>query len=178
MLAAAAVVATPGAFAGKGGSDACAEWGNTPPGQLTTGHARKATLCLLNAERADAGRKPLKRNLKLQNAAQRHNDEMIGTGCFDHECPGELDLGDRLDEIGYLIGGLSRWAFGENIAWGWGGEGTPRSVMGAWMKSPGHRANILNPEFREVGIGFRSGTPEDGGDPGGVYTTDFGRRVR
>ena len=67
----------------------------------------------------------MKRNTKLQHAAQQHNDEMVGTGCFDHECPGELDLGERLDEIGYLVGGLSRWAFGENIAWGHGQRGNP-----------------------------------------------------
>ena len=108
----------PGAVAAGGTKAACVKWGDTAPGKLTRGQARKAILCLLNAERGDAGLKPLERNRKLQDAAQKHNDEMVGSGCFEHECPGEDALGDRLDEIGYFVGGLSEWAFGENIAWG------------------------------------------------------------
>ena len=46
------------------------------------------------------------------------------------------------------------------------------------MHSSGHRANILNPDFREVGIGFNTGTPDGSGQPGAIYTTDFGLRVR
>ena len=74
-------------------------------------------------------------------------------------------------------GGLTRWAYGENIAWGADWRGSPAAIVEAWMDSPPHRANILNRSFREVGVGFDTGTP--GGDraPGGIYTVDFGLRV-
>ena len=114
---------------------------------------------------------------KLEKAAQRHNDHMDGTGCFDHECSGEAGLDARLEGVGYLSGGLSQWAYGENIAWGMSHQGTPESIVDAWMHSSGHRANILNSSFREIGIGFSAGTPAGSREPGGIYTTDFGLRV-
>ena len=51
------------------------------------------------------------------------------------------------------------WTFGENIAYGGGRYGTPKSITKAWMNSPGHRANILNPTFKDVGVGFEPGSP-------------------
>jgi uncharacterized protein YkwD len=102
---------------------------------------------------------------------------MVGTNCFDHECGGESDLGKRLESVGYLSGGLSRWAYGENIAWGGGDYGTARAIVNAWMNSPPHRANILSPEFHDIGIGFSPGTPSAGQADGAIYTTDFGLRV-
>lgn len=173
----AASTAAPRALA-KGDASACAQWGDTAPTELTLGQARKAVLCLINAERQAQNLRPLKRSKKLQKAAQRHNEEMLGTGCFSHECPGEPTLDDRLEQISYLVGGLVKWAFGENVAWGSGGDqGTPRSIVQAWMGSHGHRANILHPDFDEVGVGFSVGTPSSATASGGIYTTDFGLRV-
>ncbi|MGH2954258.1 MAG: CAP domain-containing protein [Solirubrobacterales bacterium] len=157
--------------------NACDAYGSSSPTELTRQQGRKAIQCLVNVERDAAGLRPLKRNKKLQRAAQRHNERMVGTGCFAHECPGESALDGRLDLVGYLKGNLTRWMFGENIAWGARERGTPRSIVAAWMASPGHRANILYGTFRQIGVGFSVGTPS--GDPvGGVYTTDFGFRVR
>ena len=172
-----AFLASLGAPRAEAKADACAAYGNTAPEALSLGQARKAVLCLVNAERSKRGLSPLKRNKKLDKAAQRHNVEMLGTGCFAHECPGEPTLDDRLEQIDYIVGGLVEWAFGENVAWGLGQQGTPASVVQAWMNSSGHRANILNGDFREIGIGFNAGTPDANSDPGGVYTTDFGLRV-
>jgi uncharacterized protein YkwD len=156
---------------------ACQRWGNAPPTQLELNQARKSVLCLLNKKRSRAGLPALRRNARLDAAAQRHNEQMDGTGCFAHECPGEADLGDRLEGVAYLIGGLLRWAFGENVAWGEGSKATPRAIVAAWMNSDGHRDNILSRHFREVGIGFSPGTPNNGEANGGIYTTDFGLRV-
>ena len=156
---------------------ACQRWGKVAPTDLQVDEARKAILCLLNKKRANAGLKELTRDKRLQEAAQRHNDRLDGTGCFEHECPGEPDLEARLQGISYLLGNLLRWAIGENIAWGEAERGTPKSIVGAWMNSHGHRANILNPSFREVGVGFSPGTPSDGNANGGIYTTDFGLAV-
>ena len=153
----------------------CKTWGKTAPDKLRNGQARKAVLCLVNKQRHQAGLPALDRNKKLQKAAQRHNDRMDGTGCFSHECPGEAPLGSRLDE--YLAGGLSAWGIGENVAWGAGELGTPESIVKAWMNSPGHRANILSHDWREIGVGFSAGSPSSGHTEAGIYTTDFCLRV-
>jgi uncharacterized protein YkwD len=172
MLALAASPATPGASA-----SACKKWGDSHPTDVRTGQAREAILCLVNKERDKAGLGDLDLDKRLQKAAQRHNDQMDGTGCFEHECGGEAGLDARLERVGYLVGGLSKWAYGENIAWGMDDRGTPESIVDAWMHSSGHRANILSSSFREIGVGFSVGTPGGAGAAGGIYTTDFGLRV-
>jgi uncharacterized protein YkwD len=174
LLAFCASAATPADASKK--RAACKEWANSAPTQLTLEQARKSVLCLLNKKRRAANLPRLERNNRLDAAAQRHTELMDGTGCFAHECPGEADLGDRLEGVAYLIRDLLQWAIGENVAWGEGSRGTPKAVMGAWMDSPGHRANILNRSFRDVGIGFSKGTPNSGDANGGIYTTDFGLR--
>jgi uncharacterized protein YkwD len=156
---------------------ACDRWGKTAPAQLQVDQARRTVLCLLNKKRHNAGLPSLDRNNRLDEAAQRHNERMDGTGCFAHECPGEPTLESRLKGISYLIGGLLSWAFGENVAWGEASAGTPKSIVAAWMASPGHRANILNRSYRDIGIGFSRGTPNSADADGGIYTTDFGLRV-
>lgn len=159
------------------GDKACKRWGNAAPDTLSNGEARKAIFCLINEKRAGAGLKPFDRSKKLQKAAQRHSDRMVGTGCFSHQCSGEAGLDTRLSSVDYLVNGLTSWAYGENIAWGMYDQGTPRAIVGAWMDSSGHRANILSRSFREIGIGFGAGTPQSKKDPGGIYTTDFGLAV-
>jgi len=172
LLVLAASPATPGASA-----SACKRWGDSQPTELRAGQARDAIMCLVNKERDKAGLRELDRDKKLQKAAQRHTDQMDGTGCFDHECGGEAGLDSRLRGVGYLVNGLTQWAYGENIAWGMEKLGTPESIVNAWMHSSGHRQNILSNDFREIGVGFSVGTPGGGHQPGGIYTTDFGLRV-
>jgi uncharacterized protein YkwD len=168
-----AVVGAPAADA-RGG--ACEKYGNTEPAQLKKRQARKAIMCLLNQERAEHGLPAFERSKKLQRAAQKHSARMSGGNCFDHECPGEADLVDRLGNVKYLLGSLLSWTCAENIAWGMKSAGTPKAIMDAWMNSAGHRANILNGDLEQVGIGFAKGSPSDGDAPAGMYTTDFGSR--
>ena len=158
-------------------ASACKRWGDVSPKKLSNGQARDAVLCLINNERQRRGLPDLDRDKKLQKAAQRHNKRMDGTGCFSHQCGGESALDGRLKSVGYLSGGLSRWAYGENIAWGHQNQGTPDSIVEAWMNSSGHRANILSPTFKDIGVGFSSGTPSGNSASGGIYTTDFGLAV-
>ena len=133
----------------------------------------RATLCVLNAERARHRLRPLRLNHKLSRAAQRHSRAMARKRFFSHTSPGGASFVDRIRSTGYLSGARS-WTVGENIAYGSGNRSTPRSIGSAWMNSPPHRANILSGSFRSIGIGVASGTPVGGG--GGTYTTDFGRR--
>jgi uncharacterized protein YkwD len=173
----AALVLLMGPTTAASAASACSQWGDVPPNELAPGQARKAIVCLINAEREKAGLRPLEPNKKLQRAAQRHTDEMDGTGCFDHECAGESALGHRLEVVHYLVGTLTRWAAGENIAWGHRNRGTPGAIVSTWMASSPHRATMLNRSFRDIGVGFAAGTPNDGGGAGGIYTADFGLRV-
>ncbi len=166
------VAATPAQAA-----SACDKWGNAPPGNLTKGQVRAATLCLLNRERAKYGLQRFDRSKKLQNAAQRHSKVMQERRCFAHQCPGERDVLGRLRNAGYITGGLLRWLYAENIAWGQRSSGTPRAMMKAWMNSPGHRRNILNGALRDVGIGFVKGSPYGKRSNAGTYTTDFGFKL-
>jgi uncharacterized protein YkwD len=133
----------------------------------------RATLCVLNTERARHHLRPLRLNRKLSRAARRHSRAMAERKFFSHTSPSGASFVDRIRSTGYLSGARS-WSVGENIAYGSGSRSTPRSIGSAWMNSPPHRANILSSSFRSIGIGVASGTPVGGG--GGTYTTDFGRR--
>lgn len=156
----------------------CAKFGDTEPTNLRAGQARGAVRCLLNRERRRRGLSKLRGNRQLTAAAQRHNDHMQKRSCFDHVCPGENDLARRLGMVGYLASGLRQWSYGENIAWGGGANGTPKAMVKAWMNSAGHRANILSSSFRDIGVGFTKGSPYSKRDQAGIYTTDFGLRVK
>jgi uncharacterized protein YkwD len=133
----------------------------------------RATLCVLNAQRARHNLRPLRLNRKLSTAARRHSRAMARQRFFSHTSRNGATFADRIRGTGYLSGARS-WYIGENIAYGSGDRSSPRSIGSAWMRSAPHRANILSRSFREIGIGLASGTPV--GPRGATYTTDFGRR--
>ncbi|MEU9738748.1 CAP domain-containing protein [Micromonospora chersina] len=114
---------------------------------------------LVNQERAKAGCKALTVDDKLVLAAQRHSQDQADHKTMSHDGSDGSDVGDRLDRVGYT------WrSYGENVAWN---QQSPAAVMDAWMNSPGHRANILNCSFTEIGVGVaRSNGP--------YWTQDFG----
>jgi uncharacterized protein YkwD len=156
--------------------DACREWGNTNPTKLKAPQARKSIACFLNKERERRGLHKLDVTTSLNRAAQDHTEYMRRHHCFDHECRGERTLDSRLKHTNYLKSGMTSWTYGENIAWGGGHLGTPKAMVNAWMHSSGHRANILNGRFRDLGMGFEKGSPSSRHANGGIYTTDFGYR--
>jgi uncharacterized protein YkwD len=119
---------------------------------------------LVNQVRAEAGLAPLQVNSKLVQAAQIHSIDMAQLGRMEHTLSGAAlpGLVDRIQYVGY---GYS--SAGENIAFNYPDE---NSVMTAWMNSTGHRANILNPSFTEIGVGIAS---DDKGQP--YYTQAFGK---
>ncbi|MEI7030470.1 sigma-70 family RNA polymerase sigma factor [Streptomyces pratensis] len=117
---------------------------------------------LVNAERAKEGCRPVRVNDLLSTAAQRHSEDMANRDYFSHTSPDGTDPGDRITAAGY------RWStYGENIA---KGQQTPAAVMRGWMDSPGHRANILNCSFKEIGVGKQAT------DDGPIWTQKFGAR--
>jgi uncharacterized protein YkwD len=156
----------------------CGRFGTDMPSKLSQKHARMAMRCLINRIRDDHGLRHLRKNSRLKRAAQGHTRHMRNNRCFDHECPGEPSVLRRLERVNYITGGLRRWMYGENIAYGGSRAGTPRALVRAWMHSPPHRYNILNPQFRHIGIGFSRGTPQSPGRNGSTVTADFGMRKR
>jgi uncharacterized protein YkwD len=137
---------------------------------------RAATLCLINRERAANGERALRPNGRLRRAAQAHTDSMAFGDYFEHVGPrGQTPLA-RMRAVGYVSSSRAGYEVGENIAWGTLGLSTPRAIVAAWMASPGHRANILDPHYRETGIGVSPHPPASlaHGQRGAIYTQDFG----
>jgi uncharacterized protein YkwD len=168
LLAFACALGAPGTAA-AGGPVAC-ESAEARPAQVGEEVVVRSTLCLLNAERRRHGLRPLRLNDRLTRAARRHSQDMARHGYFDHTSRNGSSFVDRIRRTGYLSGARS-WKVAENIAWGSHRLASPRAITRAWMDSPGHRANILDGSYREIGIGVatRSG-------PRALYTTDFGAR--
>ncbi|MFD6387667.1 sigma-70 family RNA polymerase sigma factor [Streptomyces nigra] len=150
----------------------------TPTSQAPTRASRKAAsapqqeapsgtvgqvVALVNKERATAGCGPLAEDSLLDKSAQAHSADMAARDFFDHTNPDGADPGQRITAAGY------RWStYGENIAMG---QQTPEAVMESWMNSPGHRANILNCSFKDIGVGVHEG-------PGGPWwTQNFGAKL-
>jgi uncharacterized protein YkwD len=103
-------------------------------------------LRLVNVERDKAGCKALSSESHLVAAAQKHTDLQADQNTMSHQLPGEASMGDRVTAAGYKWRGL-----GENVA---AGYTSAASVMDGWMNSPGHKANILNCNFEEIGVGL------------------------
>jgi len=135
----------------------------------------RAAVCLINQRRIAHGIRRLRLNHRLSRAAVWHSHDMVRRQYFSHTSGRGRDVVDRLYKSRYLKGSRT-WMVGENLAWGSGVKGSPREIVRAWMHSGGHRHNMLNPRFREIGIGVRKGSPVRVGLPAATYTTTFGYR--
>ncbi|MCX5243100.1 CAP domain-containing protein [Streptomyces prunicolor] len=114
-----------------------------------------------NAERARAGLRALAVDPLLGAAAQAHSTDMVARAFYSHTSPDGSQPWDRA-----AAAGARRRTIGENIACG---QRTATEVVEGWMNSPGHRANILKPDFTHIGIGFAGG-----GQMGTYWTQLFG----
>ncbi|MEV6613237.1 CAP domain-containing protein [Streptomyces sp. NPDC051051] len=115
-------------------------------------------VALVNSERAKAGCSPVTLNAKLSQAAQAHSADMASHNTMSHTGSDGSDPGQRITRVGYL------WStYGENVAYGYS---TPEQVMAGWMASAGHKRNILDCGYKEIGVGVAQ--------PGNYWTQDFG----
>ncbi|WP_330234648.1 CAP domain-containing protein [Streptomyces sp. NBC_00566] len=131
---------------------------STPQPAATASGAVARVVELVNAERAKVGCSPVQLNSTLSKAAQDHSADMAAHNTMSHTGSDGSDPGSRITAAGY------QWsAYGENVAYGYS---TPEQVMAGWMDSPGHRENILNCSFKEIGVGLAQ--------PGSYWTQDFG----
>ena len=127
----------------------------------------RQVLELTNRERQAKGLRPLKPQTTLQEAAQWLADDMAKKSYLSHTDSLSRDFSTRLRDFGYENANV----MAENI--GLGAPDAAKAVAN-WMKSEGHRANILNPEITEIGVGHAY----NGTDPNRHYwVQDFGRRM-
>ena len=101
---------------------------------------------LVNAQRAQNGLKPLAENWELSRVARYKSADMAGKRYFSHESPTYGSPYQMMRSFG-----ISFRSAGENIAYG---QRTPAAVVGAWMNSSGHRANILSSSYTQIGVGY------------------------
>jgi uncharacterized protein YkwD len=194
MLFGAAMIGTAGLAGGTAGTaqaevppeavEVC-PGADTPVGLLTRQDAEAAVLCLVNQEREAAGVAALTQNGALGSAAEAHAEAAVqikwwGPGSDPHTNPQTGSTpGSRIAAAGYCPNPIS-YSYGENAFDGYStGEGaqapTPRDAVTWWMNSPGHRANILNPNYTETGLGVIAESPEQApADAGGTFVQDFG----
>ena len=115
---------------------------------------------LINEERISRGLDPLEINNRLNEASEDHSAWMLETGTFSHQGENGSSHRERIEDARYALEGS--WRTAENIGWqsergAPGIEDDVRDIHAALMASPGHRANLLNPELEDIGIGIEEG---------------------
>jgi uncharacterized protein YkwD len=133
----------------------------------------------VNEVRAENGLPPLRLNVQLSRAAALHSREMIAAGYFGHESSDGSPFWKRVQRF-YVFKGFKRWSVGENLVWG-SPELSGDDAIQWWLGSPEHRANLLNANWREIGLAavHVPAAPGTFGDrETTVVTADFGTRTK
>jgi uncharacterized protein YkwD len=137
------------------------------PTPTSTSDFGQQVLDLTNQFRAQNGLAPLRLNTELNAAALTHSKNMALQDFFSHTGKDGSTVGDRLKTVGY-----ESQAWGENIA---AGYATPDQVVQSWINSPGHRANLLNRSYTELGVGYYYLANDTGSvNYKSYWTQDFG----
>ncbi len=144
-------IGTQGGTSGGTGEEALPETDteNSTP-QINASAFEKEVLDLVNAERAKKGLNALEWSNELATVARAHSKDMSERGFFSHTNPDGLSAFDRIKNAGIKYSYAA-----ENIA---AGQSTPQEVVTGWMNSAGHRANILNPNLKKLGVGLYKST--------------------
>lgn len=138
----------------------------TPPITPSSDFVQRV-LDLTNQFRAQNGVAPLRLNVELNAAALNHSTNMAVQDFFSHTGKDGSSAGDRMRQVGYVSN-----AWGENIA---AGYTTPEQVVQGWINSTGHRANMLNSRFTELGVGYYNLTNDTGSvNYNNYWTQNFG----
>lgn len=158
----------------------CAYAGVSPVSAEDLVRAERATRCLVNRERRRRGLRALHYNRDLGESSAWQAGDMAAYGYFGHQRDGGPSFAGRITRFGY--GADGSFTIGENIAWASDGGATPRDVVRMWMRSPGHRKNILRRSFKEQALaalhvdGNQVGGDFAGAGPLVIYVNQFGAR--
>lgn len=118
----------------------------TPPQSADSSQFAQQVLDIVNQERQKAGLQPLKMNTELSKMAMAKAQDMYNNNYFDHQSPTYGSPFDMMNSFG-----ITYKTAGENIA---RGQTSPTEVMNQWMNSPGHRQNILDSSFTQIGVAY------------------------
>jgi uncharacterized protein YkwD len=173
LCVAAAASSSPAAAAKPSG---CAHASATPA-HLAAAAAARTLQCLIAGVRREHGLPAVRVNGRLALAARRHAQDMASHDFFAHVSPGGKTVESRVKRAGYL-GGVREWWLGEALAWGQARAGAPRAILRGLLSSPPHRAILLDPSFRDLGVGVAKGTPRGASHGALTVTLDFGRVAR
>jgi uncharacterized protein YkwD len=134
---------------------------NAPVATTSRAALQRAVVCLINQQRRGYGLPHVLESSQLNRSAQGWTNTMVDFRDFSHGA----DFAARISATGF------RWSrAGENIATGYR---TPAAVVRGWMASTGHCQNILNPTYRDVGIGVSRRAIAGYSSRGGTWTQDF-----
>ena len=114
----------------------------------TLTRSESSLLTAMNEVRLANGLQPLRADMRLERAARAHSSKMLRTGTFFHGA-----FNARIRRMG-----VHARRVGENLAWDQGSLSAARSIVAMWLASPPHRANLLRPGYRIVGVGALRGT--------------------
>jgi uncharacterized protein YkwD len=163
-----------GMLAAPGSSSAGPAGAVSPSGLLQTALVRQ-----INAFRSAHGLSRLHVSRALGAAANAHSSQMARLGYFSHSSANGQSFSARVARY-YPARGFRRWAAGENLVYG-SPDLTAVQALQLWLSSPPHRANLLDPRWRELGLAAVHSTSAPGvyhGAPTTVVTADFGSRSR
>ena len=158
-----------------------------PPTSSASHHGRvtrvsgldAALLAQVNAFRAAHGLAPLRVSPFLAAAARAHSTQMARLGYFSHNSANGSPFSSRISTY-YPARGYRSWTVGENLLWSSPGVGAARALK-LWLSSPPHRANLLSPRWREIGLAAVHANRAPGvygNSPTTIVTADFGARTR
>jgi uncharacterized protein YkwD len=149
-------------------------------GTMTTATQLQAALVTqINNFRAARGLSRLRVSPALTTAANGHSAQMARLGYFSHNSANGTSFSQRIAQV-YPARGFRSWSVGENLVWGGPDIGAARAFR-LWLSSAPHRANLLSPRWREIGLGAVHSTSAAGvygGRPATIVTADFGARSR
>lgn len=120
-----------------------------PAGQAATTQTEteRSLIAVVNDVRQAHNLRPLQVDAQLVKAARANSTRLLQSNVFEH--------GSFAERI--ALHGARGPSFGENLAWGTGRLASARSIVRAWMASPGHRANLLRPGWNRIGVGVLRG---------------------
>ena len=155
---------------------AVAEPDAPPRGLATADRLETQVLREINAFRTARRLRPLRLSGALAASAEHHSLDMVVDGFFGHDTQGSSYVGRVRSH--YRSEGYRIWAVGENLLWA-SPTVSPRRALWLWLRSPTHRANLLDPRWREVGLAAVHASTAPGYFRGlevTVLTVDFGVR--
>jgi uncharacterized protein YkwD len=136
------------------------------PAGYCTGASVQVMICLHQYARHQAGLPPLRSPIRLTEAARAKDADLVRCGFSHTACGHSFEY--RISQAGY------HWTrVGENLAWGSGSRGRAYAIFSDWLRSPGHRANILSPGFHDLGIAVRRGSFSNAANAA-VWVAEFG----